>query len=245
MKGQARAGNRFLGATYLMYIAFLSYRRLSQSQPLVRSSSMCHLSAPSRLSIPKARTSDCREKGQRISCPLEMHRAQARLLRASPFGSCAFFTVGKQYLYQYHTNGNSASLCSLPGPTRLNQLPKVGASTEQQGLQLELWSLVNTLKVFKKGKRSLTLERVVCILERLGRAQHLGVAWKIQPSCQLTETAHHDPVGAHASLLPPSSSHVSGQFYVGLRDVSVRHESTVLDLQSPQSRRWVPWSGLV
>lgn len=63
-KGQARAGSHFLGATDVVYIAFLSRRGLPE--PITCAPQGDVPSAPGQPRVPKTETGDCRGKAQYI-----------------------------------------------------------------------------------------------------------------------------------------------------------------------------------
>lgn len=105
-----------------------------------------------------AREAECQEpkwvavviKGAMPHCLFWAGRIQQAHLGAPGLSlSLIFYTVDKQFLYQLcYTNRNLAPLCPLPGQaqSKLN-CPQGRDGTEQRGLQLELWTFVNTLKL--------------------------------------------------------------------------------------------------
>lgn len=128
-KGQALA---FLGATDLVYIAFLSRPEDCLSQPVVHGREMCHLLLAS---------GGCQKPEQMIV--EERHNiSDAHLGCTGPKQS---FSGPPQSISGPFPTVVS-NLC-INYITLMDELSEVGASTEQWGLQLEPSTLVNTLKV--------------------------------------------------------------------------------------------------
>lgn len=91
-------------------------------------------------------------------CGHLMSGEASKAVRGPWLALAPFFTVGRQSLSQLcYTNRNWAPICPLPGQAQSELSCPKGwerASAEQWGLQLELWTFVNTLKLWNSSSAS-------------------------------------------------------------------------------------------